>query len=137
MLDQGDFDRSLLPADSIRTGEPVLSLRRNSASGLYETELRINPGEPGLVYLKAFEVTHNTPLSRDGLREDSNERMGWSDNPDELFCGRSDITIYEGGPGQPYAARFEVWFVPDSGRPERKLLEQVFKIEGWLWTWDR
>ena len=30
-----------------------------------------------------------------------------------------------------YAARFEVWFVPDSGRPERKLMERVFRIEGW------
>jgi hypothetical protein len=137
VLDQGDFDRSLLPADSIRTGAPVLSLRSNSQSGLYRTEFRINPGEPGLVYLKAFEVTHNTPLTHGDLREDSDERVGWSDNPDELFLGSSDITIYEGAPGQPYAARFELWFVPDSGRPERKLLERVFKIEGWLWTWER
>ncbi len=33
--------------------------------------------------------------------------------------------------GQPYAARFELWFVPDSGQGERKLLERIFKIEGW------
>jgi hypothetical protein len=39
--------------------------------------------------------------------------------------------IYEGDWGKPYAARFEVWFTPDAGGPERKLAERIFKIEGW------
>ena len=39
--------------------------------------------------------------------------------------------IGEGDWGKYYAARFEVWFDPDSGAPERKLLEKNFKIEGW------
>ncbi len=29
------------------------------------------------------------------------------------------------------AARIEVWFRPDSDKPERKLLERICKIEGW------
>ena len=38
---------------------------------------------------------------------------------------------YEGDWGKPYAARLEVWFTPDSGGPDRKLMEKTFKIEGW------
>jgi len=26
---------------------------------------------------------------------------------------------------------FELWFVPDSRGKERKLIEKIFKIEGW------
>lgn len=33
--------------------------------------------------------------------------------------------------GKPYAARFEVWFKPDSGKAERRLAERIFRIEGW------
>jgi hypothetical protein len=117
--------------DSIRIGEPVLNLYEAFQPGIYDTEMWINPGEPGLLYLKAFEVTRGTPLSSRRLRACSNERVGWSDDPNELFYGNSRITIYEGDWGQPYAAKFELWFAPDSGQPERKLLERIYKIEGW------
>ena len=33
--------------------------------------------------------------------------------------------------GRDARAIVEVWFVPDSGGAERKLMEKVFKIEGW------
>jgi hypothetical protein len=84
-----------------------------------------------MLYLKAFEVTKGTALSGDRLKERSNEWIGWSENPKELFLSNTEFTIYEGDYGKPYAARFEVWFAPDSGAPERKLTEKVFKIEGW------
>jgi hypothetical protein len=70
-------------------------------------------------------------LSDASLRQYSNEWIGWSDNPKQLFLSNTTFTIYEGDWGKPYAARFEVWFVPDSGKPERKLMQQVFRIEGW------
>ena len=65
------------------------------------------------------------------LKERSNEWVGWSTDPNKIFCANSHFTIYEGDWGKPYAARFEVWFEPDSGGEPRKLLEEVFKIEGW------
>ena len=91
----------------------------------------VNPGEPGTVYLRAYEVTRKTRLSEDRLYESSNERVGWSGSPDELFLYNTHVTINEGDWGQPYAARFELWFKPESGTPERKILERNFKIEGW------
>lgn len=99
--------------------------------GIYGVVYSLNPGEPGSVYLKAFEVTKGTPLSVDSLEAASKTRMTWSTETSERFGAKAGFTIYEGDWGKPYAARFEVWFKPDSGTKERKLAERVFKIEGW------
>ncbi len=123
--------RAALPAESARKGGPFLSLRKSFQPGIYVSVLRVNPGEPGMVYLKAFEMTKGTPLSEKTLRGDTNEWVGWSDDPEETFLSTAQITISEGDWGRPYGARFEVWFVPDNGGPERKLLEKAYKIEGW------
>ncbi|NBZ95023.1 MAG: hypothetical protein EBR40_01090 [Proteobacteria bacterium] len=123
--------RSILPPGAISRGSPSLDLLNGMQPGIYESRIRVNPGEPGKIYLKAFEVTKGTPLSETSLKERSNEWVGWSADPGELFLSNTDFTIYEGDWGKPYAARFEVWFQPDSGAPERKLLEKVYKIEGW------
>jgi hypothetical protein len=47
------------------------------------------------------------------------------------FSNNGTITIYEGDWGKPYAARFEVWFKGNEDQRERKLMEKVYKIEGW------
>ncbi|MCB1098059.1 MAG: hypothetical protein KDN22_20980 [Verrucomicrobiae bacterium] len=99
--------------------------------GIYGVAYSLNPGEPGSVYLKAFEITKGTPLSAERLEAKSKTRMTWSTDSSELFGAKAGFTIYEGDWGKPYAARFEVWFTPDSGKQERKLAERIFKIEGW------
>lgn len=99
--------------------------------GIYGVVYSLNPGEPGSVYLKAFEVTKGVPLSGDRLKAASQTRMTWSAEPAERYGAEAGFTIYEGDWGKPYAARFEVWFKPDSGETERKLAERIFKIEGW------
>ena len=120
-----------LPPDTVTRGPESFVLRDSLQPGIYNLTLRINPGEPGMTYLKAFEATKGTPLSESGLKENSNERIGWSDDSEEKFLYENEFTIYEGDWGKPYAARIEVWFRPDSGKPERKLLERICKIEGW------
>jgi hypothetical protein len=84
-----------------------------------------------MIYLKAYEITNENRLSASDFKKYSNEWIGWSDDPSQLFFSNTHFTIYEGDWGKPYAARFEVWFVPDSGGPERKMIEKNFKIEGW------
>ena len=120
-----------IPNGSIRHGKASFDLRNSFQLGLYFSELWINPGEAGMIYLKAFEVTKGIPLSVASLKQYSNEWVGWSDNPEELFLSNTFFEIHEGDWGKPHAARFELWFVPDSGQSERKLMEKVFKIEGW------
>ena len=121
----------ILPSGAPRRGEPTIGLRNSLQPGIYDSEIWVNPGEPGMIYLKAYEITREYQLSADRLKERSNEWVGWSNDTSQLFFSNTHFTIYEGDWGTPYAARFEVWFVPDSGEPERKLIEKVFKIEGW------
>ena len=89
-------------------------------AGIYNLTMRLNPGESGITYLKAFEVTKGTRLSERRLYRSLNERIGWSQDAEEKFLYENEFTIYEGDWGKPYAARIEVWFRPDSGAPERK-----------------
>jgi len=121
--------QNILHLSSIRQGNP--SFKIWGTGGDYDSQIWINPEEKGMIYLKAYEVTQNIQLSAEGLKEESSEWIGWSDNPNELFFSNTNFKIFEGDWGKPYAARFEVWFVPDSGAAERKLMAKVFKIEGW------
>jgi len=123
--------RSLIPQNGIKKGKPIFYLKNTHSPGIYTTHLWANPIEAGKIYLKVFEVTQGTPLSINRIKKYSNEWTGYSTNASELFLTNGEITIYEGDWGDPYAARFEVWFKPDSGKKERKLLEKIFKIEGW------
>ena len=112
------------------TGE-AFRLLEGMQPGIYGVAYSLNPGEAGVVYLKAFEVTKGTVLSEARLKAASETRMTWSADSSERFGAKAGLTIYEGDWGKPYAARFEVWFKPDSGAAERKLAERIFKIEGW------
>lgn len=123
--------KSLLPPDAFVRGESSISLRKNQG-GIYNASIRCNPGEPGRVFLKAFEITRNHPLSVEKLRTATNEWVGWSDDPEERFLSETHFTIYEGDWEQYYGARFEVWFEPDRGAVKRKLLERGFRIDGWM-----
>ncbi len=134
LLDVPDWShaRNLLPEGSITKGPAPIELTKSFQGGLYNARIRCNPGTPGRVYLKAFEITRNERLSKDELKKATNEWVGWSDDPAEQFLSETHFTIYEGDWGQYYGARFEVWFEPDDHSGERKLLERNFKIEGWM-----
>lgn len=122
----------LLPHGAFAAGAASIELRESFQWGLYNATVRCNPGMAGRVYLKAFEITRNYPLSADKLKEATNEWVGWSDDSSEQFLSETHFTIYEGDWGQFYGARFEVWFEPDDGSDERKLMERSFKIQGWM-----
>ena len=128
---KAEFAELKVPADAAKRGPEEFTLRDGMQPGIYNLTLRLNPGESGVTYLKAYEVTKGTRLSEGRLYDRSNERVGWSQDPEEKFLYENEFTIYEGDWGKPYAARIEVWFKPDSGKPERKLSERICKIEGW------
>ena len=126
-----DFDRSLLPPGSIKKGDANIYITNGMQGGFYFVFAHINPGEAGYAYLKVYEATRNTPLSAHGVKERSRKLMGWSNIREEKFHYNSRVTIFEGDWGTYYPARFELWFVPDSGGKERKLIEKIYKIEGY------
>lgn len=115
----------------IRSGKPSLRVFRSFQPGLYDSHIWVNPGEPGRIYLKAFRILPDTPLSEDRLPGRTMEWIGWSNDQDDMFFSNSHFTIYEGDWGDYYAARFEVWFIPEGGSARRKLLEKDYIIEGW------
>jgi len=126
-----EFSGLKLPADAAKLCGDEFVLCNGMQPGIYNLTLRLNPGEPGITYLKAFEVTKGMRLSEGRLYDRSNERIGWSENEAEKFLYENEFAIYEGDWGKPYAARIEVWFRPDTGKSERKLIERICKIEGW------
>ena len=107
-------------------------LYRSFQGGLYEADVWCNPGEAGQVYLRAFEITRGDELSSSALRERTEQLAKFDAKEGRPFLHRMDFTIYEGNWGQYYGARFEVWFKPSDGTPERKLLEKNYKIDGWM-----
>ncbi|GEM_PF-704119 len=122
---------SPLQEDAVQKGKPSITLSGNR--GDYVATIRCNPGEPGDIYLKAYEITGNTPLSADYLRRTATERTGYSNAPDELYFAQVPFRIYEGDWGQFYGANIQVWFVPeDKTHPERMICSENFKIEGWM-----
>ena len=122
----------ILPAGAVIRGKSSLALSDSFQGGIYNAQVRCNPMARGRIYLKAFEITRNEPLSADRLKTSTTEWVGWSDDPEEQFLSETHFTIYEGDWEQHYGARFEVWFTPDGGGAERKLLTRDFKIEGWM-----
>jgi hypothetical protein len=120
------------PPDGITRGEPRFDLTNVSQPGNYRASIWINPGESGTIYLKAYEITKESPLSPSSIKERSTCRIDGSKEEDELFFTISRFTIYEGNWGEYYAARVEIWFKPDGlWTKERKLMEKVFRVEGW------
>ncbi|MDB6018982.1 MAG: hypothetical protein JWR19_3471 [Pedosphaera sp.] len=123
---------TLSPWPGAESGEPVIQLAKGMQGGIYQVRAFVNPGEAGRAYIKVFEATQNTPLSADRIKPGSICRIGWSTNSNEPFRYQSELTVYEGDWGNFYPGRFELWFIPDSGKPERKLVERIFRIEGWM-----
>jgi hypothetical protein len=111
--------------------KPNFQLYNSFQPGLYEFDFWTDRIESGTIYLKAFEITQEYALSTDRLPESSSIKIHNPTDSVLKFSTTSDFTIYEGDWGKPYAARFEVWFKPDNGGQERKLLMKNYKIEGW------
>lgn len=127
---QYGFDSSLVPAGSIKDGDSDIVVTGGWRG--YSVYAYVNPGEEGYVYLKIFEATKDISLS--SYAEEPQRTMcyiGWSDNVRQQFLYRVSVLIGEGDPGTDYPARFELWFVPNSGKPERKLIEKIYLVEGW------
>lgn len=130
----GDNFESIRP-DSIKqiTKDKIdFQLYNSFQPGLYEYDLWIKSKQNGIVFLKAFEITQEIELSVPRLKERSSMRINNTNDSIKKFSTEDDFTIYEGDWGKPYGARFEIWFKPDNGEKEKKLLEKNYIIEGWM-----
>ena len=107
-----------------------LQIRNENQGGIYEYSFFYPQLPEGSIFLRCYEVTENLPLSEDRIKKASmQETKGSSHIACHVNCKR--FTIYEGDWGEYYAARIEVWFKDTKGR-ERKLLEKIYAVEGWM-----
>ena len=85
----------------------------------------------GDVFLRCFEVTENIELSTSRLRKASTVKViGHTEFG--MIADKQSFTIYEGDWGDYYAARIEVWHKNARTEEETKLLEKIYRVEGWM-----
>jgi len=129
-VEQSGFVPELIPENGIRKGTPSLRIREGFQGGIFNVFAWANPGKPGVTFLRVFDVAKGDALSADRVLRKSNERIGWSDEPEQLFSYNAHVTIYEGDWDDFYEARFELWHRSDTGE-EEKLIETSRRINGW------
>ncbi|MGV3723446.1 MAG: hypothetical protein ACO1SX_21330 [Actinomycetota bacterium] len=119
----------LVPRESTRPGRSTLAVEGDG--GTNQVVGYVNPGEPGHTRLRVFNNQTGAPLSADRVDQRSREYPGWSVDGARQFFINSQVTIYEGDFNTRHPARFEVWFTPTKGGPERKLVETIATVTGW------
>jgi hypothetical protein len=126
------FGEGFVGVDSINNVSDIdFELYNTELPGIYDFVIWTNKIESGTVYLKAYEITNDYPLSPDRLQDNTKIKVF---NPKESInqFGPSTFIISEGDWDKFYAARFELWFKPNLGdKRERKLIEKIYKIEGY------
>ena len=99
--------------------------------GLYQYSFYYPELPDGDVFLRCFEVTENIELSTSRLRKASTVKV--IDHTEfGMIADKQNFTIYEGDWGDYYAARIEVWHKNASSGEETKLLEKIYRVEGWM-----
>ena len=126
-----DIHRPANVDDSVRLKRDF-QLYESFQPGLYEYDYWGSFDEPGTLFLKAYEITQEYRLSKSTLKEKSSIVVSSIGQNIIRFETDNHFTIYEGDWGDPYAARFEVWFQLKAGGSERKLYEKNYVIEGWM-----
>jgi len=108
-----------------------LQIWNDFQGGMYKYDFYYGSLGPGEVFLRCYEVTSCQSLSEDRLTEQSRVAI----RPQKQFgqvVDKQPFTIYEGDWGDYYAVRIEVWFKSAETNKERKLLEKVYRVEGWM-----
>ncbi|MBO7562010.1 MAG: hypothetical protein J6T04_03875 [Bacteroidales bacterium] len=121
---------SMAQADTLDSST-YLVIRNGVQGGVYKYDFYYGPLPAGEIYLKCFEATENIPLSADEIQERSKVAVD-STSAFSRLVSQQEFSIYEGEWEDYYAARIEVWFKNAATNQETKLLEKVYRVEGWM-----
>jgi hypothetical protein len=117
------------PIDSIASNT-WLQIWNDFQGGMYTYEFHHPALEEGWIYLRCYEATENIPLSPERISAASIVAIPSTTSFSKLVKGQR-FTIYRGDWGDYYAARIEVWHKDANTGKERKLMEKVYRVEGW------
>ena len=99
--------------------------------GSYYYDFYYNAIPAGEIFLRCFEVTDNIPLSEDSLPKETTVQVELTYSFSKLV-EKKRFTINEGDYHDYYAARFEVWHRNATTGDETKLLEKIYRVEGYM-----
>ena len=121
--------------DSLDTGT-CLQLWDYIQGGIYKYDFYYGPLPAGEIFLRCYEATKNIRLSAktawgDRIYESSKVAID-STSSFSKIVNQQKFTIYEGDWGDYYAARIEVWHKDAKTGQETKLMEKVYRVEGWM-----
>ena len=85
----------------------------------------------GDIFLRCYEATENIPLSPKVIPAKSKVEIAATDYSFTQLVNKQEFTIYEGVWGDYYAARIEVWHRSATTGKEIKLMEKIYRVEGW------
>ena len=126
--------KEIAPVDLIIDGfseKECLQVWNDFQGGLYQYSFYYPELPDGDVFLRCFEVTENIELSTSRLRKASTVKViGHTEFG--MIADKQNFTIYEGDWGDYYAARIEVWYKNARTGKETKLLEKIYRVEGWM-----
>ncbi len=111
--------------------DSFLQIWNGDQGGIYEYDFYYPQLSAGTIFLRCFEAGKNEPLSEDRLLKSSavgnTAVMGFS-----KVVEKQQFTIYEGDWGEYYAVRVEVWHRDSISCEETKLMEKIYRMEGWM-----
>ena len=119
-----------ITVDSLDT-ETYFQVWKEYEGGMYMYDLYYSALPAGDIYLRCFEATKNIPLSEGSIMDESRVSRSATTSFTQL-ANKKRFTIYEGDWEDYYAARIEVWHKDASTQKETKLLEKVYRVDGWM-----
>jgi len=111
--------------------DTYLQIWNDFQGGMYKYSFYYGPLPQGEIFLRCYEVTKNVRLSEYEIAERSNVKIDTTHTFRQLVY-KKGFTIYEGDWEDYYAARIEVWHKNASTGEETKLLEKIYRVEGWM-----
>ena len=122
-----------LVIDSLDT-DTYLQIWNDMQGGVYKYDFYYGPLPAGEIFIRCYEVTKNIRLSADRFEDRLYERSKVTIDTTTSFSklvNQQEFTIYEGDWGDYYAARVEVWHKDAKTGEETKLMEKIYRVEGW------
>ena len=125
-INETGYASRLMSPGYVKKGKPTLELKWDRSA--YSGQAWVNPGQQGYVYLRVLNVDTREYLPQKLIGSPLKEYIGFSKDPTTLFLHKCRFYIRADQFEQSFNAAFELWFHPDDGAPDRKLISVADKI---------
>ena len=130
-----EYSNPAVVIDSLDT-DTYLQIWNYFQGGIYKYDFYYGPLPAGEISLRCYEETKDIRLSAktawgDSIYKESKVAIDSTSSFSKLV-DKQRFTIYEGDWGDYYAARIEVWHKDAKTGKETKLMEKVYRVEGWM-----